>query len=263
MDEPEQEPPTEPLPPALAAATPAPPPPLPPPPAPAALGPFAHTEYRYTTGLRAGHVAPILGANGQTILSYRSFASIAGVVAAFVTGIVVLAGLASVVFLFTDEAPLRAGLVLLLTFLFAICIVMLAPRTNVTLYDDGQPALTISQRSRTTFVVAAPNGAHLAELRTSALSRLGRNRWVILNDGRYLGEAIEDSFFGALLRKLLGKFSRSFQTNVRITHGGVDAARILRRPDEQGRKDVLQVTSDALDRRVLVALATLILGREP
>jgi hypothetical protein len=184
-------------------------------------------------------------------------------VAAFVTGIVVVAGLASVVFLMSDHAPLRAGLVLVLTLVFALCIVMLAPRTNVTLYDDGHPALTISQRGRNTFVVAAPNGAHLAELRKSFLSRIGRNRWIILHDGRYLGEGIEDSFFGALLRKLFGKFSRAFETNVRITHGGVDVARILRRPDPSGRKDVLEVTSDALDRRVLVALATLILGREP
>lgn len=245
------------------AAAPPPPPAPPPAPASAALGPFAHTEYRFTTGLRAGEIAAIRGTGGETLLSYRSFASIVGVVAAFVTGIVVIAGLASVIFLVTDKSPLRAALVLLLTIVFALFIVLLAPRTNVTLYDDGQPALTVSQRKRNTFIVAAPNGAHLAELRKSFLSRLGRNRWIILHEGRYLGEAIEDSFPGALVRKLLGKFSRAFETNMRITHGGVDAARIVRRPDDAGRRDVLEVRSDALDRRVLVALATLILGREP
>lgn len=203
------------------------------------------------------------GTNGETLLSYRSFASIAGVIAAFLSGIVVVAGLASVVFLVADQSPLRAGIVLVLTFVFALCIILLTPRANVTLYDDGNPALTISQRGGGRFVVAAPNGAHLAELRKPLLSRLGRNRWLIVHEGRYLGEAHEDSFFGALVRKFLGKFSRAFETDVRITSGGIEAARVLRRPDAAGRKDVLEVTSDALDRRVLVALATLILGREP
>lgn len=203
------------------------------------------------------------GANGETLLTYRSFATIIGVIAALVSGIVAVAGIAAVLVLWFQPARLSALAALLLTFVFVILIANLAPRTNVTLYDDGQPALTISQRARSSFVVAAPNGAHLAELRKSLFSRLGRNKWTIHHEYHYLGEAIEDSFGGALLRKLLGKFSRRFETNVRITHGGLDAAHILRRPDASGRVDVLEVTSDALDRRVLVALATLILGREP
>ncbi|MGZ5440550.1 MAG: hypothetical protein ACXW31_06605, partial [Thermoanaerobaculia bacterium] len=121
--------------------------------------------------------------------------------------------------------------------------------------------LTISQRAvfpSATYIVAAPNGATLAELRKSFLSRLGRNRWTITHDGRNLGEAREESFSGAILRKLLGKFSRRFETNMRITYGGMEVGRIVRRP-----ADVLELASDALDRRVAVALAVMILGREP
>lgn len=231
-----------------------------------APGPFAHIEYQFTTGLRSGETAHVRGAGGEVLLTYRSFAGVIGIVAALVAGIVAIAGIASALFLFAGGAPLRAAVALVLTVVFTAFIALLAPRTNVTLYDGGQPALTIAQRSifpAATYVIATPNGARLADVRKSPLSRLGRNRWTILHDGRYLGEAAEPSFLGALVRKLYGKFSRRFETDVLITHGGVEAGRILRRPDAAGRMDVLEVVSDALDRRVLVAVATLILGREP
>lgn len=218
-------------------------------------------QYRFTTGLRAGETATIRGANDEVLLTYRSFASIVGVIAAFLAGIVAIAGAAGVLLLVYQGAPLRALFAGALTLLFALLIAMLVPRVNVTLFEDDRPALTISQKKvfpSATYVVTTPNGTQLAEFRKSVLSRLGRNKWTITHEGRYLGEAREESFMGAMLRKLFGKFSRSFETNVRITYGGMEAGRILRRPT-----DVLQLTIDALDRRVAVALATLILGREP
>jgi hypothetical protein len=79
---------------------PPPPVPLEPPPAPAiGSGPFAETRYRFTTGLRAGEVANIRGDDNRVLLSYRSFASVVGIVAALVSGIVTLAGVAAVLFL--------------------------------------------------------------------------------------------------------------------------------------------------------------------
>lgn len=271
---PEYEPPTEPiataLPPAPAPAAPrAAAPPPPPPPAPAAgpaRSPFSGTLYRFTTGLRAGEVAGIRGEEGQVLLSYRSFASITGVIAALVSGIVALAGVAAVLLLFAEEAPFRAVMALLLTLAFSSVIALLVPRVNVTLYDEHHPALTISQRTifpAATFLVATPNGATLAELRKSPFSRLGRNRWTITQDGRFLGDAKEGSFFGAIARKFLGKFNRRFETNIEIAYGGIVAGRIVRRPDGASPVDTLELTSDALDRRIAVALATLVLGREP
>ncbi len=230
------------------------------------LGPFAHTEYFFTTGLRAGEVASVRSGTGEVLLTYRSFAGVVGVVAALLSGIVAVAGIASVLFLLAEAAPLRAASVLVLTLVFTAFITLLAPRTNVTLYDNGQPALIITQRSMfptTTYALSTPNGAQLADVRKSPFSRMARNRWKILYNGRYLGEAAERSFAGALIRKVYGKFSRRFETNVVITHGGIEAGRILRRPDPAGRVDVLEVVSDALDRRVLVGVATLILGGEP
>ncbi|HEX6099137.1 MAG TPA: hypothetical protein VF432_22685 [Thermoanaerobaculia bacterium] len=225
------------------------------------LGAFASTQYRFTTGVRAGETATIRGANDQVLLTYRSFASIVGVIAAFLVAIVAAAGAAGVLLLVYQGAPLRAVIAAVLTVAFALLIAMLVPRVEVTLFEENRPALTISQRKvfpSATYVVTTPNGAQLAELRKSVLSRLGRNKWTIAHDGRYLGEAREDSFTGAVLRKLLGKFSRKFETNVVLSYGGVEVGRIQRRSG-----DVLELTSDTMDRRVAVALATMVLGREP
>jgi hypothetical protein len=200
------------------------------------------------------------------LLTYRSFASVVPVVAALVCGLVVLAGMSGALFLLEKDSWLLALAATVLTIAFATFIGLLVPRTNVTLYHDGQPALSISQRSlfpAASFVVATPNGATLATLSKSLLTRLGRNRWTITQEGRFLGDAIEESFIGAIARKLFGKFSRRFETNVQMQHGGIDVGSIRRRPDGDRPVDVLELTSDALDRRIAVALATLILGREP
>lgn len=229
-------------------------------------GPFTGTVYRFTTGVRAGEVVHVRDETDRVVLTYRSFATIVGVVAALVCAIVFLTGLAGALFLLLEQSPLRAVVVLVLTLAFAGLIAVLVPRTSVTLYDDGMPALSIAQRSvfpASTYVVSTPNGGALAVLRKGLLARLGRNRWTITQEGRFIGEAVEESLGGAILRKLLGKFSRRFETNVRIEHGGLGAGRIIRRPDRQQRADVLELSGAGLDRRVAVALATLILGREP
>ncbi len=229
-------------------------------------GPFAHTRYRFITGLRAGEIATIRDEAGQVLLSYRSFASVIGIIAALVSGLVSVAGLAAVLFLFIEHDPLRAVVALVLTLVFAFLIGLLVPRVQVTLYDDGRPALTLSQRTAfpaACYAVATPNGATLADLRKTFFSRLGRNRWTIVQDGRHIGEAVEESLGRALVRKFLGKFSRRFETNFLIEHGGLAAGRIIRRPQPEGVADVLELTNDALDRRVAVALALVVLGREP
>ncbi|HUR80324.1 MAG TPA: hypothetical protein VM733_06140 [Thermoanaerobaculia bacterium] len=225
------------------------------------MGAFAHTVFHFTSGLHAGETAAVRGANGETLLTYRAFASITGVIAAFLSGIVAVAGIAATVLLLYEQSFFRALMALAMTFAFSIVIALLTPRIQVTLFEESNPALTIAQRSMfpaATYVVSAPNGAQLAELRKSFLSRLGRNRWRVLQNARLVAEAREAGFFGAMLRKVFGKFSRSFETDVDVTSGGLAVARIHRRTT-----DVLQVTSDAIDRRVLVALATLVFGREP
>jgi hypothetical protein len=215
------------------------------------------------SGLRSGETAHIRDDAGKVLLSYRSFASVIGVIATLITGIVLMAGIAGMLFLIHEKSPLRAIIALVLTVSFALLITHLVPRTNTTLFDDGTAALTIAQRAAATYLVSAPNGTLLGQLRKSPFSFLGRTRWSVTQNGRVLAEAIEESFGRALLRKLYGKFSRRFETDLLIRLPGIEMGKIIRRTNGTGEADVLELTGDALDRRMAVALATVVLGREP
>jgi hypothetical protein len=216
------------------------------------------------TGLPAGETARVRDDDGVVLLTYRSFATAVGTVAALVAGVMIVAGIAGTLFLVAEGRPLAAVATLALSIFFTGLVVMLVPATSVTLYDGSHPALTLSQRSRFKFpaaihAVSTPDGRTLAYIQKSVFSRLGRNRWTIINptDGREVGFATEESLGAALVRKVLGKFDRRFQTNLRLEYNGQPAGWIARRS-----ADLLDVTG-AIDRRVAVGLATLILGSEP
>lgn len=221
--------------------------------------------------MRAGDPSAIRDGDGHVLLSYRSFASIVGIVGALVAGIVLIAGAAATVFLLAEERRAAAAAAVILSLAFAAGIVALIPRTRVTLYDGSKPALTIVQHSRvpfpfTTYTVQDADGVALGLLRRSALSRLARNKWSISSppDQQGVGYAIEESLSRALRRKVLGKFRRKYESNLHIIHQGMPAGEIVRRPDGRGEFDLLQLPADStLDRRVAVALATLVFGSEP
>jgi hypothetical protein len=185
--------------------------------------------------------------------------------------IVIVSGAAAAIFLFTEGRIVPAGIALLLAAGFAVMIAMLVPPTNATLYDGAQPVLTLAQQSSisipvVTFLITTADGKPLARLRKNVFSRLGRNRWSILpvNDEHPLGEAAEESLSRAIVRKILGKFSPRYQSNVVVRYLDRAAATIVRRPDAAGQRDVLNIDPEStLDRRVAVAIATLILGSEP
>lgn len=251
--------------------------PLPPPPAPkassspkAAAAPspapspaFARNRFRFTSGLRAGELVRIRDDAGTVLLTYRSFASVVGIVAALVSSIVVVAGGAATAFLIAESSPVRAVIVFALTLVFSLVIALLVPRIEVTIYEGDHPALAISQNfvfPTASYVVATGSGMTLATLRRSAFARLGRNRWTIVADGREIGHAIEESLRRSFTRKLLGKFHHRFNANVRIEYSGFDAGTIIRRGADA---DTLEVRGNLIDRRLAVALATLVLGLEP
>ena len=219
----------------------------------------------FTTGIRAGEQATIRDDEGNAVYTYRSFASVIGIVASLVAGIVIITGIAATFFLLVEKHPLTAMIALVLSIFFALLIVMLVPPIGVTLFNGETPAITISQRSRTsfpsaTFAVVTPDGETLALLHKTLFSRLGRNRWTIFDAAnRQIGVAREDSFLGAIVRKVFGKFSRRYETNVRVDVAGTSAAEIRRREEP----DVLQIADDVVDHRVLIALATMVLGSEP
>lgn len=247
--------------------------PLPQLPRPAAERVFEPVRYHFTTGVAAGETARIRDDKGDVLLAYRSFASVVGVVAALVSGIVTVAGLASVGFLLAEQRVAAAILALMLSAGFAIVIAMLVPPVNVTLFEGTNAAITIAQQSNlsfpvVTFAVIGKEGRALARLRRNVFASLGRDTWRILSgdSDRLLGYAVEESLSRALLRKAAGKFSTSFESNVQIHYLDVDAGRIVRRAEGEAPRNVLDVSEDkarVLDRRIALALATLILGAEP
>lgn len=234
---------------------------------------FVGTRYRFQTGARTGETVPVRNAEGDTILTYTSFASAIGIVAALMAGIVAVAGLAGALFLAMQGRPLPAIAAAMLAVFFSLFIAMLVPATNVRVMEGDVPAFAITQISRfafprASFAVMATNGETLARIRRSLFSRLGRNRWKVMTpeSGRVIAEAAEESLSRAIVRKFAGKFNRKFESNVRIRAGYETVGWIYRRPLINGDVDVLDIAADtgrALDRRVAVALATLILGSEP
>lgn len=205
------------------------------------------------------------------LLTYRGFASVVTIVAALVAGIVMVAGIAGMLFLIAEQRAGAAILAIVLAIGFSMFIAALVPRASVTLYADDEPALFITQNSRvafprTSYAVKTTDGATIAHLRRSILSRLGRNSWSIDSpaDQRGSAFAIEESFWRAMVRKVIGKFNRTREANIRIYHNGVSSGVIVRRPDQTGEADYLDMAASAtLDRRVAVALATLVFGLEP
>ncbi|HEY3056712.1 MAG TPA: hypothetical protein VGK31_12350 [Thermoanaerobaculia bacterium] len=221
--------------------------------------------------MRAGEIAHIRNGDNQVVLTYRGFASVVSIVAALVAGIVIVAGVAAALFLIAESRHPAAVTSLVLSIGFSAIIATLVPRTRVTLYDGSKPALVITQKSRiafprTTYAVKTHDGATIALLGRSTLSRLGRNSWSIDSaaDQRGSGFAVEESLMRAIVRKFAGKFNRSREANIRLYHQGIASGVIVRRPDATGEVDYLDLAANAtLDRRVAVALATLVFGAEP
>ena len=217
-------------------------------------------------------MATIGGREGEEVrLTYRSFATVVGVVALFVAAVVLLAGAAATLFLVAESRPGAAAAAAVLSLVFSGVIAGMVPPIRVTLFDGQKPALTIEQQSRftfpfATFAVTGPDGEAIANVRSGVLSRLGRSRWRFAAppNGPRNGYAVEESLANAITRKMLGKFDRKFQSDLLIMYEGAVAGQIVRRPDVAGQFDYLELASSTeLDRRVAVAVAVLVFGSEP
>jgi hypothetical protein len=221
--------------------------------------------------VRAGQIASIRDNAGHVRLTYRSFATIIGIVALFVAAVVLFAGAAATLFLVAESRPGAAAAAAILSLAFSGMIAGMVPPVRVTLYEASKPALSIVQRSRftfpnATFAVMTPDGSTIALIRSGVMSRLGRSKWRIAAPAElgYTGRAIEESFVQAIVRKMLGKFDRRYQSNVRVVHADSEAAEIVRRPDGDGQFDYLDIArGSTLDTRVAIAVATLVFGSEP
>lgn len=211
------------------------------------------------TGIPAGEVVNVRDDDGTIILAYRSFTSVTGMVAAVMMAIVILSGIAAAAFLATEGRLVPAAIAVLLAAAFAVMMAMLVPPANATIYEGAQPAITIAQQSSlsiptVTFIVSTADGEQLARIRKSVFSRLARNRWWILPvvDDPPIGHATEQPFLRAMISKLWGK------ANVVIRYFDQAAGVIDRRADTLDLDP-----ASPIDRRVAVALATIVLGAEP
>lgn len=218
--------------------------------------------------MRAGETAAIR-ADGEAVLTYRSFTSIVPLIGMVMAVIVLATGLAAVGFLFAEGRPVPAAIAAILSAAFAVLIAMLVPQTNVTLFHGSTPSLSIVQESNVgfpvvTYVIAAPDRKVIARIRRSIRSRFFRHRWKILvgEPHAVVGEAAEESLGRAWLRKIAGKFNARYESNIRIRYAESDAGWILRRPGSDGERNVLEI-NEHIDARIAVALATLVLGSEP
>ena len=226
---------------------------------------FAHSFFQFRRGASARDITSILDERGTQLFSYRGFSSVLGIIAILMSGVVTLAGIAATILLVSQRQPLRGASAAALTIVFAWLIAMLVPKVSVTLFHENRAVLALSQTASfptARWQVKTNNGTVLAVISRPQLSRIGRHYWLVEHDGRYLAEATERGFFAALRRKLLGKFNRKFETNLIVLAGPVEAARIVRRP-ENGRSDFLELHGDLIDRHIAVALATLVIGSEP
>jgi hypothetical protein len=200
------------------------------------------------------------------VFSYRGFASVTRTVALLVSVVILLSGLAGALLLLAEGLPSRSIAVGVLTLLFTWLVKQLVPRLRVTLYQGAVPALTLSEQPRlttSTVILATAEGVRLAEIRQTGLSRLGRNRWIIDVNGVPLGHAVEEGLGPAMVRKLLGKFSRRFETNIVIVFARTIVGQIVRRDRGDDERHLLELRGDLLDRRIAIGLTALILGREP
>jgi hypothetical protein len=248
------------------AATPPPPAPQPAEPLPAEFTPF---RFHFTAGVGPGETARISDELENVLLTFRGFASNMGIIVVLSAVLFLLAGVAVATFNVAKGNPLLAIIAVVLTFFFALIVLMMIPASTVTLFAGATPALTITQISRSaefraTWAVVLPDGRTVATLQKNVFSRAGRNRWTIRDaSGRRIGTAADESLTRAYLRIVVGKFDRRFEADVHVTMGNARVATIYRRPDPVGAIDVLQISGDLLDHRVAVALATLVLGSEP
>ena len=232
---------------------------------------YASNRYCFEAGVRSGEIAHVRNGDGEVVFTYRGFATIVPIVAALVAAIVLIAGAAAALFLMFEHRPGSAIVSALLAVIFSGLIAALVPRARVTLSDGEKLSLIIEQESRvafprTRFAVKTADGGTIAHLRRNLLSRFARNAWSIDSpaDQRGSAFAIEESFWRAIVRKFIGKFDRTREANIRIYHQGVASGVIVRRPDASGEADYLDLAPNAsLDRRVAVALATLVFGAEP
>ncbi len=236
---------------------------------------FQLSRYVLDVSVPYGERSTVRDESGNPLFHYQRPVNLAGFLAGLFATLVILAGAGVTIFLAASGFYLQALVALLMTFGFALVILLLVPqKRHIYLYDDPELRsvnLMLWQESRFAFPVLrfsvrTADGRMIGSFSKNVLSAFGRHRWAIGDafGSSTVGCAIEDSLGMALLRKFLGSFFGLFKTNFQIFDGDEQVGVIDRRTSGLDRY-FLDLTPDAsygFDRRTALALAVLIDGLE-
>jgi len=236
---------------------------------------FLHSRYLIDVSPGFDDPSVVRDERGNGLLYYRRPANVVGLIAGFVSALVLVGGLASAAFLAAGTDYLAALLAVIVTLAFSAIILLLVPRRNqLQLHRDqagAQVALMLWQESQFSFPVLrfslrAADGHAISLFSRGPGSAAGRRRWRIEDpdSGTLLGCAVESPLVAAVLRKLLGSFFGLVRTDFRLVMEGEEVGWIARRSRGLERH-TLDLTSDPLfilDRRTAIGLAVLIDGIE-
>lgn len=235
---------------------------------------FRQGLYVLDVSVPYGEQSTVRDEDGEPLFYYRRPVNLVGFVAGLVAGFIFLAGLASTIFLTIDRRIIPAALALVLTAVFFTIVLLLVPRRHIYLYKDESMtsvALMLWQETRLSFPILrftarAPDGTMIGCFTKSAFSSLGRHRWAIFDrmGVARIGHAVEDSFWRAMVRKVLGSFFGMLRTNFLLFMNGQQVGVIDRRttPLDRYFLDLRGEGGEQVDRRVALALAVLIDGLE-
>lgn len=202
----------------------------------------------------------------RALFVFRQPVTLVGFIAGLVSSTIALAGSAVTLFLWQQNASLRALIALTLTIGFAILVLALVPRQTIILRrsdDDLSPILTLQQENSAPAPIrrflAGYDGKTIARFHKNVFSNLGKRRWWIVDEsGDEVGYAVEDSLTRAILRKPFGSFLQSLRTDFEIVISGREIGLFVRRGGAGKERYVLELRDTSFDRRTAVALGLLL-----
>jgi hypothetical protein len=236
---------------------------------------FRHSLYVLDVNPAHGEPSIVRDAEGNVLLRYERPRNVAGFVAGFAAAMLSVTGAVIAAFLYLTANHLPAVLAIVVSFGFAVLILLLVPRRKHVRFHaatDGEDVpLMLWQESRFSFPVLrfSLRGARaepISLLSRGAGSMIGRHRWRIEHPltGETLGCAVESSYPAALLRKVLGSFFGLVVTDYRLMMNRAEVGTIRRRSRgvDHSIVDLTADSSFVFDRRIAIGLAAIIDGME-
>lgn len=236
-------------------------------------GKFKESLYVVTSHPAEGDLAVIHDASETPLFYFRRPIHLVGCIASVVGGLVMVAGIGAVTILYLEQRLVPAALAGGLTLLFTLLILLIIPRTTFFLFEDAAMSLlsmVVRQESRFSFPalrfsIRMSDGETIGGMTRSAISRIGRHRWWLLDAAeRKLGYAMHASLGRAMLQNIAGTFFGTLRTHFNIFYAGRPVGRIIRTTGARTRS-TLDLSDDPkllLDRRLALALAVVIDGVE-